>query len=157
MIIYHNNSKDVMISSWHVRFQAQFAGFDFHARKMFKLFIGIFFVRKNLNIGKVHTWTLNWTSERRISFGYWVTMFAQKGYTTTLYHRFMKIYNIDGQGCLWGEWRFFKLVINKFATSKGSRVTFATRNEWYFELITGNLAKCDGQPEKRDASTIFEI
>ena len=57
-------------------------------------------------------------------------MFAQKGYNTTLYHRFIKIYNIDGQGCLWREWRFFlKLVKNKFATSKGSRVTFATRNE----------------------------
>ena len=70
MIIYHNNSKDVMISSWHVRFQARFAGFDFHAMKMFKLFIGIFFVQKTLKIGKDHTWTLNWTSERRISFGY---------------------------------------------------------------------------------------
>ena len=36
-------------------------------------------------------------------------------------------------------------------------MTFATRNEWYFERITGNLTKCDGQPEKPDESVIFEI
>ena len=85
MIIYHNNWRDMIISSWHARFQAKFTGVNSFARNMFNLSVSIFFVQKILNISKDYTWNLNCKSERRISFDYWVTVSAQKCYTTTLY------------------------------------------------------------------------